>query len=207
VETIDAYLEALASAEPTPGGGSAATIVAAAGAALVAMVARITLANAKRSATHPLASQLVEQADGMREHLLLLRKRDEEAYAAVVAAQALPRTSDAEKATRSEAVQAALKGAAETPLESAKTALSALALAERALSLENDHLISDVLCAAEFASAGVRGAIANVRINNKYIRDTAYVARSEDELVALEEGSTLLLKTVRRATSEPHPPT
>ena len=207
METIDAYLEALASAEPTPGGGSAATIVAAAGAALVAMVARITLANAKRSAKHPLASELIEQADGMRRHLLLLRKRDEEAYAAVVAAQALPRTSDAEKATRSEAVQAALKAAAETPLESAKTALSALGLAERALSLENEHLISDVLCAAEFASAGVRAAIANVRINDKFIRDGDYVARNADELAALEQRTDALLKSVRSATSEPHPPT
>jgi formiminotetrahydrofolate cyclodeaminase len=207
VETIDAYLEALASAAPTPGGGSAATIVAAAGAALVAMVARITLANAKRSGKHPLAHELIEAADSLREHLLLLRRRDEDAYAAVVAAQALPRNGDEEKAARSERLQLALKAAAEAPRESAQAALAALELADRALALQNEHLISDVVCAAEFASAGVRGAIANVRINNKFIRDAAYVARSEDELAAMELGSRLLLERVRSATSEPRPQT
>jgi formiminotetrahydrofolate cyclodeaminase len=93
---FDAYLDALASAAPTPGGGSAATLVGAMGAALCAMVARITLGNAKRAAVHPAAEAIAREADALRASFLAARSRDEEAFAAVIAAQGVPRAPPAE---------------------------------------------------------------------------------------------------------------
>jgi formiminotetrahydrofolate cyclodeaminase len=199
VETLESYLEALASARPTPGGGSAATIVAAAGAALVAMVARITLANEKYAEKRSLAARLVAEADLRRSELLAARRADEAAYERVVAAQALPRATPEEKTARTEALQAALAGAAAAPLGSAHLALAVLQLASDAVQLENVHLASDVGCAAEFGAAGLAAAAYNVRVNHAYLRDAALVTRQGEELERLEQRAAELLPEVRAA--------
>ena len=148
METIESYLEALASSEPTPGGGSAATIVAAAGAALVAMVARLTLGNAKYAAKRSEAERLVAEADARRRELLAARTADERAYASVVAAQALPRSTPEEKAPAARGFRQRSPDAAAEPLAAANLALATFRLASDAARLENEHLASDVGCAA-----------------------------------------------------------
>ncbi len=199
MERIDEYLQALASEAPIPGGGSAATIVAAHGAALVAMVARICASNPKRATTHELAERLIRDADGARNALIEARARDESAFSRVVAAQALPRDTDEAKATRTAALQAALAGAANAPLLAARQALSVLSLARDALALENEHLLSDLGCAAEFASSAVRACAYNVRINHRYLRDASLVAEQRDELIEVEQRRVSVLADVRSA--------
>ena len=199
MERIDEYLQALASEAPIPGGGSAATVVAAHGAALVAMVARICAANPKRAATHELAKRLVREADLARNELLEARSRDESAFARVVAAQALPRDTDEAKAARTSALQASLAGAAYAPLNAARLGLSVLCLAHEALALENEHLLSDLGCAAEFASSAVRACAYNVRINHRYLRDADLVAEQRDELITIEQRRVSVLADVRSA--------
>jgi formiminotetrahydrofolate cyclodeaminase len=201
VETIDAYLDRLASADPTPGGGSAAAIVAAAGAALVAMVARITRGNAKAEARHALADALIAEADAARSDLLAARERDEHAYAGVVTAMALPKTTDDEKAKRTVSLQSALRKAAEEPLLAASLAQRVLELAERALDLENAGLASDLGCAAAFAQSSVEACAFNVRVNHRFIKDTSFVASQAARLVAVEEESSRLFASVRIVTN------
>jgi formiminotetrahydrofolate cyclodeaminase len=190
VDSLEAYLDELASSRPTPGGGSAATIVGALGAALVAMVARIT---------HEPA--LVERADDVRARLLSNRTADELAFGAVVDAQALPRGSDAEKAARATRLQAALRTAAEVPLHSAQLAREVLALALEAAELPNRNLVSDAGCAAEFAAASVRAAAYNVRANHPYLKDRTLVADQAAQLDALESQTAELLDRARRASA------
>lgn len=179
---LDTYLESLASAAPTPGGGSSATIVAALGAALLAMVARITLGNPKSAAVHPAAQAIAEDADRLREAFGAARIRDEAAYGAVVEAGAMPRGSDAEKAARTKRLQAALGAAAEAPLHVAELTAKAMALAARAGALENRHLMSDVECAVRFLRAAFEASAANVRVNHDYLKDTATVAAQSERL-------------------------
>jgi len=199
VDGMDSYLEALASARPTPGGGSAATIVAAAGAALVAMVARLTLTNARYATKRSEAQRLIAEADARRLELLEARTLDERAYERVVAAQALPRATDEEKSQRTARVQSALAGAAGAPLDAAKLSLAVLELARAAVDLENEHLASDVGCAAEFGAAGLAASAYNVRVNHRYLRDAELVARQAAELRSLEEAGHRLLAEVRAA--------
>ena len=163
---FDTYLDALASSAPTPGGGSAATLVAAMGAALLAMVARITLEAARLGPVHPAARAVVADADRLRAAFTAARAEDEAAYGAVVAAMALPRTSDAEKAARTERLQAALATAAAAPLAVAELTAEAMAVAARAAALENRNLMSDVVCAVAFLQAAYDAAVANVRVNH-----------------------------------------
>ncbi|MGP6158724.1 MAG: cyclodeaminase/cyclohydrolase family protein [Vulcanimicrobiaceae bacterium] len=199
METLDDYLDALASAAPTPGGGSAATIVGAAGAALVAMVARITGANPKCASRAPEAQRLAERAEALRRALTAARQTDEEAYGQVVAATALPHGSEEAKAERTARLQAALAGAAAAPLHAAGLALEVLRLSQAALALENPHLASDVGCAAAFAAVAVEASAYNVRVNHRYLRDPALVERQELALRALESERDALAAQVRNA--------
>jgi formiminotetrahydrofolate cyclodeaminase len=184
-----AYLNRLASAEPTPGGGSAATIVGALGAALVAMVARITLGNPKYAAVHGDAVLLVGDADALRAAFTALRADDEHAYAGVPRAQALPRATDAERAARTERLQTALTHAAEVPLTVAERAAALLGQVRRAAALGNAHLASDVECALLFGRAALDAASANVRINHRFMKNAAVVAEQQRRLTAIREAA------------------
>ena len=182
---IEGYLDALASADPTPGGGSAATLVGALSAALCAMVARISMAAPKLAPLHEEAAAIAEDADDLRRRFLELGPLDEAAFRAVIAAQALPRATDAEAAERREQLQRALIGAAETPLEAARLATDAFALTARTAELHNANLMSDVDCAMHFARAAFNASAANVEVNHRFITDAATVAQQRDRLATL----------------------
>ena len=201
METLSEYLSQLASEWPTPGGGSAATMVAAAGAALIAMVARICSANPKYAAQHDLALELVAQADASREEFLRARERDEAAFDRVVAATAMPKATDSEKHARRAALELALAHAAAEPLSVAQNALDLLRFTESALGLRNTGLISDIGCAGEFAHAALTACAYNVRINHKFMRDIAAVEAQRDALECYEREGAALLAQVRRAVA------
>jgi methenyltetrahydrofolate cyclohydrolase len=178
-------LDRLASADPTPGGGSAATLVGAMGAALCAMVARITAQSPRLAAVRADAEAVATAAETLRERFAAARPVDEAAYGGVVQASALPKRSDEEQAARTASLQRALAGAAEAPLLVAGMCAEGIALAERAGALGNTHLISDVECALHFFRAALAASVANVRINHRFMKD-AEVVRSQDErLVAI----------------------
>lgn len=197
VDDIGSYLDALASSAPTPGGGSAATLVGALGSALVAMVARITLEAPRREAHHPAARQLVERADALRATFREAGVKDETAFAAVGAAQRLPRETDEERAVRAHALETALTTAAAEPLVAAKLARELLGLCEDAVRLEHRGLASDVGCAAEFADASLRACAYNVRVNHRFMKDGATIERQAAALAALEREGTATLARVR----------
>lgn len=194
VTGIDAYLDRLASADPTPGGGSAATLVGALGAALCAMVARITAGNDRYVSVRAEASAIVAAADMLRERFAAARPLDEAAYERVVAASALPKDGDERKRARTAALQAALVGAAEAPLAAAGLSAEGVALAERANALGNTHLVSDVECALHFFRAALAASAANVRINHHFIKDPAIVRAQEERLVAIVDAASAALQ-------------
>jgi methenyltetrahydrofolate cyclohydrolase len=202
VETLSEYLSQLASEWPTPGGGSAATMVAASGASLVAMVARICSANPKYAAHRDLALELVGQADALREEFLRARERDEAAFDRVVAATAMPKATESEKHARRVALELALAHAAAEPLAAAQNSLEVLRLAQSALDLNNTNLISDIGCAAEFAHAALAACAYNVRINHRFMRDSDAIEAQEHALERYERDAAALLTKVRRAVNE-----
>jgi len=194
---FDDYLNRLASAAPTPGGGSAAAICGAMGAALVGMVARITRESPKKSERHDLADELIAAADVLRARFGEARTLDESAYAAVVTAMALPRESDEETIVRTARLQDALAQAAAAPLAAVHLAAELLALAERALDLENANLASDLGCAASFAMAALDASALNVRVNHKYMKNAALVAQHTRVLVDCEHDAPQTLARIR----------
>lgn len=202
VETIERYLARLASVEPAPGGGSAATVVASTGAALVAMVARICAGNPKYAVHLEACNRIAGSAERIVKELAAARERDEQAFGHVVEAQALPRETEAQKASRAGAIERALAHAAEEPLKTAALTLDVLHLAKQLLAVPNKNLASDVGCAAEFAWSALVACVFNVRINHKYMRDDATVARQLKVLERYEREGGEVHAAVRHAVAE-----
>ena len=202
METLDGYLNALASSAATPGGGSAAAVVAASGAALLSMVGRIYSESPKYAPYHELVTRIVSSADALRADLLAARDRDEKAFARVMTAHALPKSNDAEKTARSTSVENALSAAAAEPLHAAGLALDVLRFSNQLMTVPNKNLMSDIGCAAEFAYAGLAACGYNVRINHRYMRDGDAIAKQSTLLARYEDEGRTLLAAVRRTVGE-----
>lgn len=183
--TLEQFLDRLASADPTPGGGSAAALAGATAAALVAMVARISQGKGPADAL----AAMVERAERSRSALTALIADDALAFEAVRAAWRLPRDSEEAQAARRAAVQEALRGATEVPLRVAREALAALELTPELARTGTASALSDVAAAALLGYAAVNGALYNARINLKGITDQAYVAETATEVDRLNRAS------------------
>jgi formiminotetrahydrofolate cyclodeaminase len=186
---IGNYLDALASSAPAPGGGSAVALGAALAAALAEMVCRLSIGRSEQEHEDAVLRESLNKATVLRNRLLDLSAADADAYAAYVAATALPKSTPEERSARDAARQAALRTAADVPLAIAEACVGELELLESIARLGNIHVLSDAEVAALLADAGTRGALANVRVNARLMKDRAlaqdYVARcSEIEAIA-----------------------
>jgi formiminotetrahydrofolate cyclodeaminase len=140
---------------------------------------------------------IVSRADRLRAELSEARRRDEAAYAAVVAAQALPKRNDAERAGRGDALAATLYEAAEAPLNAATLALGVLELTDRLIETPMRALASDVGSAAELAAAAVAACAYNVRVNHRYMHDELAIREQSAALDRVEREASKILARVR----------
>ena len=168
---IHEFLERLGSSDPVPGGGSAAALAAAMGAALVAMVAELTIGRPAYAEHEETIRKIRFDAVERRVELLDLAQEDADAYDVVVRARHLPKETEADKAARSSALEASMLEAARIPLRAAVVASEVLDLAERIAPIGNKNAASDAGVAAQLAAAGLRGALLNVRINLPYLAE------------------------------------
>jgi formiminotetrahydrofolate cyclodeaminase len=167
--SVQELLERLGSSDPVPGGGSASALAAAMGAALVAMVAELTIGRAEYVEHEETVRHLRFDAIERRAELVSLAQEDATAYDAVVQARRMPKDTEADKATRTEALGKAMVDAARAPLRAAVVAGEVLDLAERIAPIGNRNAVSDAGVGALLAAAGLRGALLNVRINLPYL--------------------------------------
>lgn len=181
-ETVSSYLSRLAAKQPTPGGGAAAALHAAQGAALVAMVARYTTGG-KFEEHAGLVQRVTAEADRLIAQALDLAEADEEAFQGVIDAYKLPSGSDELKAARAAGIQAALVAAAETPARLVVLAAEVVGLATELFDVANANVISDIAAAADAARAAATTARVNIDINVVAVKDPearALLARRTD---------------------------
>jgi formiminotetrahydrofolate cyclodeaminase len=172
--TVRQFLEALGSDRPTPGGGSGAAVAGALGASLVRMLALLSVGRPKLAEQEPLLRAVAQGAGEAAERLLALADADARAYDRVSAAYRMPKATDAEKAERARAIQAALKGAVETPIRIMEECLETISLAKGAVAHGNPNALSDGAAGAELCRAGLTVGAYNVRINLVAIEDAAF---------------------------------
>lgn len=183
--TTEAFLDALASGNATPGGGSAAAVMGAMGAALVSMVANLTIGKKGYEAVEPQMRQLLAESEALRGRLAGMVAEDVAAFDTLMAGYKLPKATDGEKAARSAAIQAGLKLATEAPLSCARACAEGVRLAARAVEHGNLNVISDVGVGVLASWAALRSAALNVHINAPQIKDRDFTDRALTELQAL----------------------
>jgi glutamate formiminotransferase / formiminotetrahydrofolate cyclodeaminase len=196
------FLNALAAGTPTPGGGSAAAYTAASAAALVAMVARLTLGKKKYHDVHDRMQRTLEASEYLRQELALSVERDAAAYESVLQAYRLPKETPGEKDARRQAVDAAVLQAAREPLQVARHAVAVLELAEQAVRYGNENAITDAGTGAALALAALKGAGFNVRINLSSFKEEHVSREFMGELKNLESRAANLEGEVRRVLQE-----
>ncbi|OAI28205.1 methenyltetrahydrofolate cyclohydrolase [Methylomonas koyamae] len=184
-QSIQRFLDELASKQATPGGGSAAALLGAQGAALVSMVCNLTIGKPKYAEVDAELRVLLVEAEALRETLTGMIQADIEVFDRLMACYGLPKASDEEKTHRTEQIQAVLKDATDVPLACARACAQAIALSRVAAEKGGQAVISDAGVAVMAAFAGLKSAALNVRINAGALKDRAFADGRLAELQAL----------------------
>lgn len=184
-QSVQVFLDQLASRAATPGGGGAAAVMGAQAAALISMVCNLTIGKAKYVEVEADMQNLLQQAEALREALTGMIKADAMVFDTVMAAYSLPKETDTEKNVRGAAIQEALKAATVVPLACAKACAETLALSKIAAEKGSVNVVSDAGVAAMAGFAGLKSAALNVYINTNSLKDHVFVATKLAELEAL----------------------
>lgn len=194
--TVEGFLEALSTKSPTPGGGSAVAVMGAMGAALVSMVANLTIGKKGYESLSQEMMDLSASADALRSRILDLVDADVAAFGEVMEAYGLPKESEEERVARSAAIQDGLKSATQVPLACAEICVEIIALSEKAAEMGNRNVVTDAGVAVFAAHAGFRSALLNVRVNTSSIRDPIFVEEAMGRMSALSEGLDLKVEDI-----------
>ena len=163
---VNEFVDLMASDEPAPGGGSAAALEGALGAALTAMVCALTVGKKKYADVQELAIESQKKGNELKAQFVDVMDRDTEAFNAVSAVFAMPKDTDEEIASKENALK--------TPFEMMELACQALELTRSVVGKLNASAASDLGCAALSLKAAIQGAWLNVLINIGGIQDQAF---------------------------------
>jgi len=186
--SFEDLLNALGSEAPTPGGGTAAALTGAMGAALAEMVASLTLSKEKYAAAHEAVRPIAGLARRTRQELQRLAHEDSDAYDAVVAARRLPKETPDQQRLRARKTSEANRLAAEVPMRTARAAVRLLGALPELVKKGNPNAASDAGAAALLLEAAAHAALLNVAINLGGIEDVGFTAemRAESQRLGAE---------------------
>jgi methenyltetrahydrofolate cyclohydrolase len=187
-QQIQVFLDQLASSASTPGGGGAAAIMGAMGAALVSMVCNLTIGKEKYKSVEDELKTVLEQSENLRARLTDMIQADVSVFDRVMAAYGMPKNTDEEKAARSAEIQEALKAATDVPLECAKASAEVIALSRIVAEKGNLNVISDAGVAVLGGFAALKAAALNVKINIGGIKDPEFVESRRKQLTEVLDG-------------------
>ena len=182
-KTCDGFLEELASKAPAPGGGGAAALVGAVGAALGHMVGCLTAGKPKYAAVEADILALNAQAAALRLRLQSLVEADAAAFTPLAKAYGIPKDDPARPAVMAKA----LEEATAVPLEIMAACAEAIALLEGYEAKGSVLAVSDAGCGALFCRAALEAAGLNVAVNTRLMADRARAAALDGLAAALLE--------------------
>jgi formiminotetrahydrofolate cyclodeaminase len=196
--TLTEFVDRLASPEPVPGGGSAAAVAASLGAALVAMVASLSMGREKYAQHAENLADAATTGTRLALRLLELAEDDALAYGRFSAARRRPKDTEEQRVARDAAIGAAARRAAEVPLETLRACLDVAAASERLAGRSNVNASSDLGVAALLADAAAQAAGANVLVNLPSVPDLAWSDDAAGTVVELQNA----VEDVARRTRE-----
>ncbi len=196
------FLDEVAAATAAPGGGSAAAYAGALGAALVEMVAGLTLGKKKYAGVEAEMQAIRDQARILRKELTSAVEDDAAAFEAVMGAFKLPKETEEQQKTRNAAIQLATLNAARVPLHTVQNAVKVMELAAACAKDGNLNAISDAMSGAAIARAALTAAGYNVRINLNTLEDKSAGEKMLKELLELEQRADKIEKEIRKTMEE-----
>lgn len=195
-QSVQTFLDLLASKASTPGGGSAAAIMGAMGAALVSMVCNLTIGKKGHEQVEADLKVALNRAEVLRAELTDMIRADVEVFNQVMAAYGLPKDTDEQKSKRAEAIQKALKAATDVPLGCARACAQVIDLCKPVAEKGNKNVISDAGVAVLVAQAALRSAALNVYINVPGIKDRAFADSRLAQLEGMLKGREALTEEI-----------
>ena len=165
------FLAELSSKKPTPGGGGAAALGGAAGVSLGQMVINLTLGKKKYADVEEEMKELLEQLETLKAEFLHLADEDARVFAPLAAAYGLPGTTDEEKKRKAEVLEGHLLTASLVPLHVMEDAQRALVIMDILAEKGSRMAVSDVGVGVQFIRTALTGAVMNVWINTKSMKD------------------------------------
>lgn len=171
METLDSFVERLASSSPAPGGGAASSLVAIVGSALTSMVAGLTMGKKGYEGSQKVMEHISRRSLELRDELRNLMKLDEDAFNRIVGAWKMPKATDEEKKAREKELQAATMEAIQVPWKIAVASQEILRLSATLVTYGNRNAITDAGCSLEFSLAALKGVIQNIKINLKSLKN------------------------------------
>ncbi|WP_027626845.1 cyclodeaminase/cyclohydrolase family protein [Clostridium lundense] len=184
--TVKEFIYETASDSPAPGGGSIAALSAASAAALIEMVANLTLGKKGYEEVKEEMEEVKKVASEYKEKFVNYIDEDSDSFNKIMAAFKMPKDTDEQKAERTKAIQQGFKGAATVPLNVGKDAFELLQLAEKVILKGNQNAVTDGAVAAMSARTAVHSAFYNVKINLGSIKDEEFVNSAKKQMEELE---------------------
>ncbi|RVU55510.1 cyclodeaminase/cyclohydrolase family protein [Anaerosphaera multitolerans] len=198
--SVKDFVAETASDSPAPGGGSVSALGAAQAAALLGMVANLTVKSKKYEELHEEMAEIAKKCKKYEEDFVEDIDRDANSFNGVMKAFKMPKETDEEKAARSAKIQEEYKNAANVPLSVGLKTIELLDIAEVLAEKGNPNAITDVGVGVLNIKLAVTGAFYNVKINLGSIKDEAYVAdlknQMSEALATVDERADKILKTV-----------
>ena len=179
-EMIARFLDALAAGTAEPGGGAAAALMAATGAALLSMACGLTMGRPRYAAHEGSVRRAHREAEALRAEALSLLAQDVEAYREVTAAYRLPRAG--ESAERQARIQEALEGATDVPLRIAALAGRIVELSAEVVDGINRNAAGDLAVGVLATTAALNGAALTVKINLAEVENETFTTEVEERL-------------------------
>lgn len=174
--SLTGFADETASESPAPGGGSISAYIGSLGVSLATMVANLSSHKKGWDSRWEEFSQWAEKGQSLKDELTRLVDADTAAFNKIMTAFGLPKASDAEKATRKQAIQEATRFAIEVPFKVMQLSFESMTLIKAMAETGNPNSVSDAGVGALCARSAVMGAFMNVRINASGYDDKAYVS-------------------------------
>ena len=201
-EALGSFAELVAAGTPTPGGGSVAAHCGMMAAALGRMVCNLTIGKPKFADREPRLKEIQKNLEGLGRRLRELIAEDAASFEAVLSAYRLPKETDEQRATRTESIQAAIRGAVSVPLETAERSLEVLKLLRELADSGNPSAISDIAVGSQLAQAAIKGASYNVAANLGTMTDRDKAREADQRVKAIIEDALVLAAEVEAKTTQ-----
>ena len=169
--TIQEFLDVLSSKEPVPGGGGASALAGALGNALGQMVANLTIGKKKYALVEDEIKELAERMKGIQGQFSALADQDAKVFAPLAKCYSLPSGTEEEKAYKAEVMEARLLDASLVPMEIMEKASEMLEIMDILADKGSRMAVSDVGVGVQFIRTALLGAVMNVYINTKSMKN------------------------------------